>query len=194
MNIRRRILCSGDGVKLLNWVGSTGSNATSVEFELNIRLLSTMEVMYEWEVQVADWANMFKAAIDRRTTWNASNQQCGWYRNQSNSIDVLYFGTANTGRQLAGGNVGRLVGEVRADGIYLKNTTRHKTLTISTRQSVPEGSKMWITGYKIYSFKIWNNSELIHDFVPAKYKGEYGLYDTVTKEFIRKKLGNITGA
>ena len=194
MNTRRRILCSEDGVKLLNWVGSTGSNATSVEFELNIRLLSTMEVMYEWEVQVADWANMFKAAIGRNTTWNASNQQCGWYRNQSNSIDVLYFGTANTGRQLAGGNVGRLIGEVRADGIYLKNTTRHKVLTISTRQSAPEGSKMWITGYKIYSFKIWDNSELIHDFVPAKYKEEYGLYDTVTKEFIRKRLGNITGA
>lgn len=194
MNTRRRMLSSGDGVKLLNWVGSTGSDATGIEFELNIRLLSTMEVMYEWEVQVANWANMFKAATSRDISWNDSKQQCDWYRNQSNSIDVLYFGTANTGRQLAGGNTGKLVGEIRADGIYLKNTTRQKVLTISTRQSTPEGSKMWITGYKIYSFKIWNNSELIHDFVPAKYKGEYGLYDTVTKEFIRKRLGNITGA
>ena len=194
MNTRRRILSNGDNVKFLNWVGSTGSNATGIEFEFNIRLLSTMEVMYEWEVQVANWANMFKAAIGKYTTWNESKQQCCWYRNQSNSIDVLYFGTANTGRQLAGGNIGRLVGEIRADGIYLKNTTRHKVLTISTRESAPEGSKMWITGYKIYSFKIWDNSELIHDFVPAKCKGEYGLYDTVTKEFILKKSGNITGA
>ena len=41
----------------------------------------------------------------------------------------------------------------------------------------------------IYSIRCWNNGILERDFVPAKMKGIYGLYDKVNKKFWRSSSG-----
>ena len=43
--------------------------------------------------------------------------------------------------------------------------------------------------FNIYSIKCWNNGILERDFVPAKEKGIYGLYDKVNKKFWRSSSG-----
>lgn len=43
--------------------------------------------------------------------------------------------------------------------------------------------------FHIYSIKCWNNGILERDFVPAKEKGIYGLYDKVNKKFWRSSIG-----
>ncbi len=43
--------------------------------------------------------------------------------------------------------------------------------------------------FHIYSIKCWNNGILERDFVPAKEKGIYGLYDKVNKKFWRSSSG-----
>ena len=43
--------------------------------------------------------------------------------------------------------------------------------------------------FHIYSIKCWNNGILERDFVPAKDKGIYGLYDKVNKKFWRSSMG-----
>ena len=36
---------------------------------------------------------------------------------------------------------------------------------------------------KIYYFRFYDNNVLLHDFIPCKYNGAYGMYDTVTNQF-----------
>ena len=43
--------------------------------------------------------------------------------------------------------------------------------------------------FHIYSIKCWNNGILERDFVPAKEKGIYGLYDKVNNKFWRSSSG-----
>lgn len=43
--------------------------------------------------------------------------------------------------------------------------------------------------FHIYSIQCWNNDILERDFVPAKMKGVYGLYDKVNKKFWRSSTG-----
>ena len=43
--------------------------------------------------------------------------------------------------------------------------------------------------FHIYSIKCWNNGILERDFVAAKMKGIYGLYDKVNKKFWRSSSG-----
>ena len=57
-------------------------------------------------------------------------------------------------------------------GIGCSNTTNYKSAT-----------------FHVYSIKCWNNGILERDFVPAKMKGIYGLYDKVNKKFWRSSSG-----
>jgi len=42
-------------------------------------------------------------------------------------------------------------------------------------------------GLKIYSTKIYSNNQLVRDFVPAQYNGQYGMWDLVEDKFYPNK-------
>ena len=52
-----------------------------------------------------------------------------------------------------------------------------------------EGINYKSATFHIYSIKCWNNGILERDFVPAKKKGVYGLYDKVNRKFWRSSTG-----
>lgn len=171
----------------LTWVGSTGAESTGVKFDLGHNLLSTMTFEFDSHLVNAAWALAIQAAVSDGVTWANDKNQLNIYRTSNSRYDYLYFSSTKTA---TGNKTGRHTFKLDG-GLWMDST---QVTTISTPQSVAAGGSIWINGYKIYGFKLWDNGVLIADFIPALYQGVYGLWDTVNDTFIQKVSGNITGA
>ena len=71
----------------------------------------------------------------------------------------------------------------------IKNSIRSVVGTVPLRICGSFKSSYKSATFHIYSIKCWNNGILERDFVPAKEKRIYGLYDKVNKKFWRSSSG-----
>lgn len=78
------------------------------------------------------------------------------------------------------------------EGIYINNILKHtyanKTFTSPKTLklfAMEQSAGMYSTksSISVYMFKVYDNNILIRDFVPAKYNGEPGMWDTVESKF-----------
>lgn len=186
----RRRMYGGKNIEQLTWVGAASDvNTGCIEFDVGILLTSTMKFAYDVYICGKTWQIVVAAASSRSFRWATDKNILDIYYNSSGNFDLLYFSTQTLFQTGTYPQIGRHLFEFN-NGFLIDNVRK---TTVATPSSLKSGS-MWITGYRIYSFKVWDNDELIADFVPAKSGNKYGLYDTIEKKFIEPTTGTITGA
>jgi len=172
----------------LTWVGAEGTNANRIGFDVGVNLTSTMTWQLDEQTTVAAWAPVIRAQATFGAKWADDKNQLNIYRSNNNRYDYLYFNVATTGKTYGLNN--RHTFKQDSVGLWADST---EVYTISNPQSVAAGGSIWIFGYKIYNFKLWNSGTLIRDLIPAIYEGDYGLWDTINDTFYSPIDGTITG-
>lgn len=188
---RRRDLVMGQSspYKPLTWVGTSGAATSTINFKINLRWLSTMSFEYAVQHSTSAWTSCFNASVGQ-PSWASDNKQINIANSSSyTSHDWLYFGTVyTTGSLRPLHDQKHIIGF--KNGFTLDGA---RITTVSSPKSVAEGGAIWFKGYRIWGLKIWNGDELIHDFVPALYGEQYGLWDKVDGVFLASTSTSITG-
>ena len=187
---RIRLSCV-DNPKILTWVG-TREATKDVRFQIDLRWLSTMTFWMDADLVQTVWMQhicIFDKNKHYYDPWGVDNNRWELVRDDRGGYEFLYFRTS-TGHLSIGNNTGRHTlefnGGLFADGVRLST---------NNAESAGVDYIMSIRIPKIYGLKVWNSGKLILNLVPALYKGEYGLWDTIEKLFYQTKMNAdyITG-
>ena len=196
--IKRPIITSGErlpeGYQELEYIESTGSQYINTQF------IPTSKTRAVIDMELTALGNA--AFFGSRNTASATdgNSYFAWFIKSGDSYtirsDYMGLGTA----KIVNIEIGdRFTIDKNAHVTALINETQSTSMSWSDKESTTNGTKplyvfagnnggdlIWPTTGKLYSFKLYNGSTLIKDYVPCydKENGKAGVYDLVNGEFI----------
>lgn len=127
-----------------------------------------------WYVQDGD--TYYKQVMSLNSGASSGNRFWMTYWSSSNTNSNIGFTNQDSNIHVAKVSNGQWYW----DGVSKGRTAQHSDsfITINTINICPNNYN------KIYYFKIWDNTDtLLHEYVPAQYNGQYGMWDLVEDKF-----------
>lgn len=118
---------------------------------------------------------------------NSNSKMSFYYNNQANTSNRITLSTTNTNiREVIMTSSSFICTESGTSNTYTAPTINGNNITSTFYlfcQGIVNGSPSCLSNSRIYYFRLYDNDTLIKEFIPVEYNEEYGMWETVNKEF-----------
>ena len=175
----------------LEYIESTGTQYIDTEYKHN-----TSKTKYSMEVSITSTPNMYNALFGARTEHDSNDAYYVGITNNTNHTTYTCIGGTKVD-PISGFNI-NFNTKYKIDIDPTRGITVNNTLySIIYKSSITSSYNAYIFGFntnnsinetvnmKLYSFKIYNDNNLVRDFIPVKRKSDnvLGLFDKVNNGF-----------